>query len=195
MTMKEDKASTTPEAIFKIPIDLEASLGKIEEGDNDGGCAMDVDEGPASNQAPRRRLTRTRSRALPGSEDRAVTVSPCRSKDPADSTMAADENMMVTEDMGDDCKVVSEVPTDLVDKVSDWRRSFDLELVPDETTACDDFSLTSHEADSMVGEELEGIADNLDGFWEKGTAVPTAATPSFEPTRVSISSIPDVRTM
>ena len=198
MTMQETKA---PEGIF-VPIDLEASLGKIE-GEND---AMDCDEPcQPSNGAPKRRLTRTRSRALPGSkisDDRAVTISPCRSKDSPPS----DENMMVTDDMGDDTKVVSEVPTDL-EKVSDWRKSFDLDLVPndkDQQTECDDFSLTSQEADSMVGEELEeDLTENLDSFWESGTAVPpsssTAATstgsPTAEPTRISISSLPDVRTM
>jgi hypothetical protein len=145
---------SAPEAIF-IPIDLEASLGRIEDIEGDD-CAQDMDCDEPSLALPRR--TRTRNSAL---GDNHVLISPCHQEDDNDK-------MTGTTDVGDDNKVVSEVPTDFA-KVSDWRSSFDLDLVPndDDESACDDFSLTSHEAGSLVDEELEKISEDPASFWEE----------------------------
>jgi hypothetical protein len=156
-----NQESTPTDAVF-ISFDLESSLGKIDDIEMMTGDDMECDP------VPRPRTTRTRQQF--SSDEFSVPTNTNYKKEqhvispyPLSQTeMELNERERLTQSAG----------------VHDWsniakaeKRSQDVELdlIPDDRDCDDDFSLTSHEAGSLVEEELnfDNITDAA-SFWEDG---------------------------
>jgi hypothetical protein len=159
----------TTEAIF-IPIDLEASLGKIEDNpmrDND-----DMDCEP---------IARTSNN--PFNEDNLKKDHHIISPYPLSETYdEIRERQRLTDQVGDNWSLTGKPESE---RQSDW---IELELIPADD-AEDDFSMTSEEAGSLNEDdlELERIEDPV-SFWEAGFPSTSTEQPNIIPFSVSFSS-------
>jgi small-conductance mechanosensitive channel len=163
----------TPEAIF-VPIDLEASLGKIDD------CDMqEMESDPVSQR------TRTCD-GVPSTvecfnrEKRAMAPYPF-----SQTASELKEREKLTQNVGYIFDIQGQ-PEGL--KPEDWTMiDTQMDMVPED----DDFSITSHDAASLAEENfsLEEISENLASFWEEGASPTTQQWPV--PCQVSVGSMND----
>jgi hypothetical protein len=166
-------STTTPEAIF-IPIDLEASLGRIEDGESENqGCMEDEP------------TTKTSS-GTPFTSEQVFAPYPISETDDE-----IRERRKLAESVGGHWSLAGQVAPLLADdhqpSMMDMERSEELMLVPEDD---DDFSLSVEEAESLTGEDfhLERIQDRV-SFWET-TSVSESTPPSTDSQLQLVSSIP-----
>jgi hypothetical protein len=157
----------TAEAIF-IPIDLEISLGKIEDSKMNGPDDMDCEPITRTSNNPFRSL----SEESFGKDHHIISPYPYSETD-----AEIRERQRLAE---------SVETTWSMTKQPAWSGE-DLELIPDDGD--DDFSLSSQEAGSLSEEDLqlEKIEDPA-SFWETDVPASTAAQPNLIPFSVSFSS-------
>jgi hypothetical protein len=158
------------EAIF-VPIDLEASLGKIDD--------CDMKEMESEPVSPR---TRT-SDGVPSTVEcfnrgkRAMAPYPfsqCASE--------LKEREKLTQHVG--------YIFDIQIQPADWAMTdTQMEMVPED----DDFSITSHDAASLADENfsLEEISDDPATFWEEGASPAPTTQQGSVPCHVSVGSMND----
>jgi hypothetical protein len=156
-----NQESTPTDAVF-ISFDLESSLGKIDDiGMMMGDDAMECDP------VPRPHTTRTRQRF--SDEFSMPTTTNYKKEKHVVSPYPLSQTQM---ELNERERLLTQ------SGVHDWnsiakaeKRSQDVEfdLIPDDRDCDDDFSLTSHEAGSLVEEELnfDNITDAA-SFWEDG---------------------------
>jgi hypothetical protein len=155
-------STTTPEAIF-IPIDLEASLGRIEEGEEENQQCMECEP-----------VTRTSSSTPFASEQ---TFAPYPISETDDEIK---ERQKLAESVGAHWSSLSgpAMPALADDQQilsMDFEPSEALMLVPEDD---DDFSLSAEEAGSLTDEDfqLERIQDRV-SFWETAVSEATDGQP------------------
>jgi hypothetical protein len=155
-TMSSSSSTTTPEAIF-IPIDLEASLGRIDEGEKENQQSMDCEP-----------TTRTSSRT-PFTSEQSFAPYPISETDDE-----IKERQKLAESVGAHWSLTGQVTVaDDQQAMMDVEQSEALMLVPEDD---DDFSLSEEEAGSLTEEvfQLDKIQDRV-SFWE--TAAVTESAP------------------
>jgi hypothetical protein len=163
----------TTEAIFN-PIDLEASLGKIEDIYMKGQDDMDCEPVTRTSNNP----FRSSSEESLGKDHHVISPYPySETYTEIRERQRLEESVETTWSMA-----VQSGP----EKQPAWSGE-DLELIPDDGD--DDFSLSSQEAVSLTEEDLqlEKIQDPA-SFWETDVPASTAAQPNLIPFSVSFSS-------
>lgn len=154
-----------PDAIF-VPIDLEASLGKIEDGMEEEVLDMDCDH---LNHAPRT------SEKHPGvtmdlsKEYHFIAPYPY-----SQTERELQERERLTQQVGYNWTG---------EKAAPFSISFD--QVPNDED-CDDFSLTSREAGSLA-DECFSLDQDPASFWDEGDEIPVTAEGRSQPPPSSIS--------
>ena len=159
----------TSEAIFVVPIDLEASLGKID----DGMGQQDMDCEPVTRTSSNNPF---KGRLEEGGEDQHI-ISPY----PYSETDAEIKERLRLEEAGVTSWSSAMQTTDATKE--------SLELIPDDGD--DDFSLSEEEAGSLSEEDLqlEKIEDPA-SFWDSAAAN-QPSSPNVIPFSVSFSSACD----
>lgn len=166
----------TSEAMF-IPIDLEASLGKIE--DSGAGEVDDMDCEPITRTS--NNPFRSTSEESFGKDHHIIAPYPY-----SETEAEIKERKKLTQSVGNTWSMPME--QEAANQTS-WTNE-DLELIPDD--GGDDFSLSSEEAGSLSEEylQLEKIKDPA-SFWETDVPASTNDQPNVIPFSVSFSSVCD----
>jgi hypothetical protein len=163
----------TTEAIV-FPIDLEASLGKIEDIEMYGTDDMDCEPVTRTSNNP----FRSSSEESLGKDHHIISPYPYSE---------TDAEIRERQRLAESVETTWSMPVQAgPEKQPAWSGE-DLELIPDDGD--DDFSLSSQEAGSLSEEglQLEKIADPA-SFWETCVPASTADQPTIIPFSVSFSS-------
>jgi hypothetical protein len=170
--MSSSGSTSTPEAIF-IPIDLEASLGRIEELGNEKikACMECDDQQEHFTPPPPFRNTRTSSRTPFTSRDDTIAPYPISETD-----AEIRERQRLSESVGNNWTLVAPYT------ISNDDCSMMEVTATDSPLNDDDFSLTDDGADSLIETQedfpLERIDDPI-SFWEENIPIITS-TPTEE---------------
>jgi hypothetical protein len=160
-----------------IPIDLEASLGKIDDSQMNGPDDMDCEP-----------FTRTSNNPFRSSSEESLGKD--HSMSPYSYSAETDAQIRERKRLAESVETTWSMTVEVGPKKQPAWSGGDLELIPDDDD--DDFSLSSEEAGSLGEEDLqlEKIEDPA-SFWDTYVPASTADQPNIIPFSVSFSSVCD----